>query len=89
MKYEKATVEVTNFGSMKIFMKLSSGKICSYFGIIETYNGEYFSCYVVSRGYNQQTGNYTATCSDVDDGFPTGQTIDITNVEFNPAYVVP
>ncbi len=71
MRYEKATAEVVDFGSLKVFMKLSSGKPCGMYGIIETLDAEFFACYYVTSRPDPQSVFVYATCEEVD-GFEPG-----------------
>ena len=66
MKYQKAAAEVVRFGTRKVFMKISSGKRCAKYSVIDGV----ISCFDVdpTGDYDSNTTLEKVVCNDVTPG---------------------
>ena len=73
MKFQKPEVEIIRLDNHEIFMYMSSGKICWYYGFIDTLDGHKRACYAVQNdGYNYAEGTQYVMCEAVE-GLPAGR----------------
>ena len=73
----------------EIFMYMSSGKICGYYGLIETLDGHTRACYAVQNdGYNPANGTQYVMCEAVE-GLLAGRVEVAGDPDYRPGTVIP